>query len=146
LDATILPNNRIAGLGYDAAGDLTSDPSVNGIYTYDAEGRMLTASSTLGSGSYSYDGDGKRVKKSSGTLYWTGLGADALVETDTNGNLVADPIGLVVGLLYEPKKFLGFTNANDIICLALMFLATRADTVSFIAAISSRSCLFSSRS
>jgi RHS repeat-associated protein len=36
---------------------------------------------------YSYDGDGKRVKKSSGTLYWTGMGSDALDETDLAGTV-----------------------------------------------------------
>jgi RHS repeat-associated protein len=35
---------------------------------------------------YTYDGDGKRVKKSSGTLYWYGMGADALDETDLTGS------------------------------------------------------------
>jgi RHS repeat-associated protein len=35
---------------------------------------------------YTYDGDGKRVKKSSGTLYWYGMGADAIDETDSTGS------------------------------------------------------------
>jgi len=35
---------------------------------------------------YTYDGDGKRVKKSNGTLYWTGPGWDPLLETDLSGN------------------------------------------------------------
>jgi RHS repeat-associated protein len=34
---------------------------------------------------YTYDGDGKRVKESSGKLYWTGTGSDALAETDLTG-------------------------------------------------------------
>ncbi|MGI9104313.1 MAG: RHS repeat-associated core domain-containing protein, partial [Terriglobales bacterium] len=32
-------------------------------------------------------GDGKRVKKATGTLYWTGLGADPLDESDLTGNI-----------------------------------------------------------
>jgi RHS repeat-associated protein len=50
-------------------------------YTYDAENRMVTA----GGYTYVYDGDGKRVKKfngSTGRLYWTGVGADAIQESD----------------------------------------------------------------
>ena len=39
---------------------------------------------------YTYDGDGKRVKKSNGTLYFTGPGADALLETDLSGNATAE--------------------------------------------------------
>jgi RHS repeat-associated protein len=34
---------------------------------------------------YTYDGDGRRVKKSSGTLYWYGAGSDPLDETDLTG-------------------------------------------------------------
>jgi hypothetical protein len=51
-------------------------------YTYDTENRLLTA----GGVTYTYDGDGKRVKKSNGTLYWTGPGWDPLLETDLSGN------------------------------------------------------------
>src|SRR5437879_482180 len=36
---------------------------------------------------YVYDGDGRRVQKSSGKLYWYGMGSDALLETDPSGNL-----------------------------------------------------------
>src|SRR6266566_3994160 len=35
---------------------------------------------------YTYDGDGKRVKKSSGKLYWYGMGSDPLDETDLTGS------------------------------------------------------------
>jgi RHS repeat-associated protein len=65
---------------YDAAGNTTSDG--NGTITYDAENRISTA----GGVTYTYDGDGKRVEKSSGTLYWTGVGSDALSESDLSGN------------------------------------------------------------
>jgi RHS repeat-associated protein len=36
---------------------------------------------------YTYDGDGKRVKKSTGALYWYGGGSDTLLETDLSGSL-----------------------------------------------------------
>src|SRR6266704_6116893 len=35
---------------------------------------------------YTYDGDGKRVQKSSGKLYWYGMGSDPLDETDLTGS------------------------------------------------------------
>jgi RHS repeat-associated protein len=39
-----------------------------------------------------YDGDGRRVKKSSGKLYWYGMGSDPLDETDLTGNLTNEYI------------------------------------------------------
>jgi RHS repeat-associated protein len=69
--------NQISTNAYDAAGNMTT-----GGYTYDAESHLLTA----GGVTYTYDGDGKRVKKSNGKLYWYGMGADALDETDLAGN------------------------------------------------------------
>jgi RHS repeat-associated protein len=68
--------NQIGTNAYDAAGNMTT-----GGYTYDAENHLLTA----GGVTYTYDGDGKRVKKSSGKLYWYGMSADALDETDLTG-------------------------------------------------------------
>jgi RHS repeat-associated protein len=42
---------------------------------------------TNGNGTgYLYDGDGRRVQKSSGKLYWYGMGSDPLDETDAAGN------------------------------------------------------------
>lgn len=75
--------------GYDAAGNLTKHDTAN--YTYDAENRLLTA----GGFTYTYDGDGKRVKKSDGTngiLYWTGMGADALAESNLQGGITDEYI------------------------------------------------------
>jgi RHS repeat-associated protein len=69
--------NQISTNAYDAAGNMTT-----GGYTYDAENHLLIA----GGVTYTYDGDGKRVKKSSGTLYWYGMGADAIDETDLTGS------------------------------------------------------------
>src|SRR5687767_3217547 len=67
---------------YDAAGNQIRDQLGNLIYTYDAESRLSAATGVT----YTYDGDGKRVKKSNGTLYWTGMGSDALAETDLSGS------------------------------------------------------------
>jgi RHS repeat-associated protein len=52
-------------------------------YTYNAEEQTSTGAGVT----YYYDGDGKRVRKSTGTLYWYGMGSDALDETDASGNL-----------------------------------------------------------
>jgi RHS repeat-associated protein len=69
--------NQISTNAYDAAGNMTT-----GGYTYDAENHLLTA----GGVTYTYDGDGKRVQKSSGKMYWYGMMADALDETDATGS------------------------------------------------------------
>ncbi len=68
--------NQISTNAYDTAGNMTT-----GGYTYDAENHLLTA----GGVTYTYDGDGKRIQKSSGKLYWYGMGSDALNETDSTG-------------------------------------------------------------
>jgi len=73
------PQNRLPGFGYDAAGNMTSNGSAT--YTYDGENRLLTTAGLT----YTYDGDGKRVRKSSGPLYWTGTGSDPLNESDLTG-------------------------------------------------------------
>jgi len=77
-------NNRItaSGYGYDAAGNLITNPGV-GTQTFDAENHLVSA----GGVTYTYDGDGKRVMKSSGTIYWYGMNSDALMETDLSNNM-----------------------------------------------------------
>jgi RHS repeat-associated protein len=82
LSVTITTANRISGMSYDAAGNLTADGSFT--YQWDAESRMKSLNTT--SVLYTYDGDGRRVKKSNGKLYWYGLGLDTLLETDLAGN------------------------------------------------------------
>jgi len=89
-----LVTNTVAGqvvnYCYDSAGNLIHtvvSPSVcpaSGPYQYvfDAENRLTSA----GGVSYFYDGDGRRVRKSSGKLYWYGLGRNPLDETDAAGN------------------------------------------------------------
>jgi len=89
-----ISTNTVAGQAtnycYDAPGNLifitapaTACPTTGPFqYTYNAENQMtLTAGVT-----YTYDGDGKRIQKSSGTIYWNGMGSDALDETDLNGS------------------------------------------------------------
>jgi len=78
--------NRITnpGFTYDDAGNLASDGFLS--YSWDAENRLTTTNNV----SYTYDGDGRRVKKSSGTLYWYGVNGQVLEETDLSGNLLND--------------------------------------------------------
>jgi RHS repeat-associated protein len=71
----------LTSASYDAAGNVLS--SGNGAVTYDDENRISVASGVT----YTYDGDGKRVEKSTGTLYWTGVGSDTLSESDLSGNI-----------------------------------------------------------
>jgi RHS repeat-associated protein len=80
LNQTAGPNNQFTGMSYDAAGNLLNDGASN--YAFDGESRVTTAAGVA----YTYDGSGKRVKKSSGKLYWYGLGNDTLNETDLAGN------------------------------------------------------------
>ena len=84
LSQGITTKNQFSTMFYDAAGNLTNDGSHP--FTYDTENRLATA----GGVTYTYDGDGKRVKKSNGTLYWTGPGWDPLLETDLSGNATAE--------------------------------------------------------
>jgi RHS repeat-associated protein len=85
LSQAITTKNQFASpMVYDAAGNLTNDGAHP--FTYDTENRLATA----GGVTYTYDGDGKRVKKSNGTLYWTGPGWDPLLETDLSGNATAE--------------------------------------------------------
>jgi RHS repeat-associated protein len=79
LNLTATSKNQVSGMSYDAAGNLLSDGVHS--YTYDAEDRILTAAGVT----YTYDGDGRRMKKSSGLLYWYGAGSDPLNETDLAG-------------------------------------------------------------
>jgi RHS repeat-associated protein len=69
LSVAALPNNQLTGYGYDAAGNMTSDPTDGVTLSYDQENRITGAAGYT----YTYDADGNRVKKSNGstgTLYW----------------------------------------------------------------------------
>jgi RHS repeat-associated protein len=84
-------NNRIVGFCYDAAGNLlaqSAPPCPSPTYAYNGENQMTSTAGVT----YTYDGEGKRVKKSSGALYWYGMGSDALNETDLSGNLANEYI------------------------------------------------------
>lgn len=86
--------NQAAGLGYDAAGNLTNYTSP-GQYVYDPENRLA---STAGI-SYTYDGNGERVLKSNTSTgaavkrYWS-MGGNTMAEGDGSGNLTAEYIYL----------------------------------------------------
>jgi RHS repeat-associated protein len=88
LDLSISNLNRVlnTGFSYDAGGNSLSDGSYS--YSYDAENRMKTGAGVT----YTYDGDGKRVQKSSGKLYWYGIGSDPLAESDAAGNVTDEYI------------------------------------------------------
>jgi YD repeat-containing protein len=69
-----LANNQLTGYTYDAAGNMTSDPTDSVISTYDPENRIATATKSGVTTAYTYDDDGNRVEKSSGgggALYWS---------------------------------------------------------------------------
>ncbi|NDQ55762.1 MAG: RHS repeat-associated core domain-containing protein [Acidipila sp.] len=87
LSVSVTASNQLTsaqGYYYDVAGNLTSKTSPGAAsYAYNAENQMT---STAGP-TYTYDGDGKRVKKSSGKLYWYGMGTDTLDESDASGNI-----------------------------------------------------------
>lgn len=74
---------------YDSTGNMLDNGSCPGgtnpvhAYKYDAENHLISTADVT----YVYDGDGKRVEKSNGKLYWYGMGADVLDETDLAGNL-----------------------------------------------------------
>ena len=92
LNLTVNTSNRITNTGftYDAAGNLTADGSYT--YQWDAESRMKSLNTT--SVLYTYDGDGRRVKKSTGKLYWNNLAGDSIAESDLAGNLTDEFIFL----------------------------------------------------
>jgi RHS repeat-associated protein len=91
LNAPALPNNRLSGFGYDAAGNLTANGTTG--YNYDAENRMTKFVGDT-TDIYVYDGDGARVKKNAAsvTLYWYGAGGDVLDETSSTGALTSEYI------------------------------------------------------
>jgi RHS repeat-associated protein len=70
-------DNRIVGLTYDSAGNITNDGLK--VMAYDAENHMVSATG----GNYGYDGEGKRVKRvASGQEWWYvyGLGGELVAE------------------------------------------------------------------
>src|SRR5208282_4765528 len=87
LSLSVNTNNQItnSGFNYDAAGDLTGDGSYT--YSWNAEQHLTSAANVT----YTYDGDLRRVKKSSGTLYWyCAVCGNVLAESDLSGNLTSE--------------------------------------------------------
>lgn len=85
------PTNRLAGMVYDAAGNLVKSKPISPQpenRVYDAENRMITA--TLGATShYVYDGDGRRVRRilPSGEFWQVyGIDGELLAEYQWNGS------------------------------------------------------------
>lgn len=85
LSVTALPNNQLAGYGYDAAGNMIHDLTIGNWYTYDAENRIIGT----GGYNYIYDVEGNRVEKSNGStgmLYWY-MSPGIIGESDLLGNI-----------------------------------------------------------
>jgi len=66
LSIAALTNNRLTGYTYDAAGNMSADPTDGVTLVYDAENRISTATKNGATTSYTYDADGERVRKDSG--------------------------------------------------------------------------------
>jgi RHS repeat-associated protein len=102
-------NNRIAagqGYTYDAAGNLSQDPSHS--YAYDGDNRMGAVDGGwdgVRGASYQYDGDGRRVKKVSAS-------EETVFAYDAAGMLVAEYSNRVEanGTLYMTQDYLGSTR------------------------------------
>lgn len=84
--------NQAAGLGYDAAGNLTNY-TFPGQYVYDQENRLVSTAGMI----YTYDGNGERVVKSNTSngaavkRYWS-MNGNTIAEGDGSGNLTAEYI------------------------------------------------------
>ena len=85
------PTNRLAGMVYDAAGNLVKSKPISPQpenRTYDAENRMTFAQLNGGTGYYVYDGDGRRVRRiANGVENWQvyGIDGELLAEYQWNG-------------------------------------------------------------
>ncbi|MFB3902836.1 MAG: RHS repeat domain-containing protein [Acidobacteriota bacterium] len=104
--AYLAARNRLtssAGYGYDAAGNITSDPLAR-TFTYDSENRQT--SSSAGASQYFYDGEGRRVKKRSN-------GVETIYIYNAFGRLVAEYGGApsTRAVLFVHTDHLGSTRA-----------------------------------
>jgi len=81
---TVLTSNRIAELGYDAAGNVTSEGSTT--YQYDAENHMISINGGGSNPVYVHDADGRRARKTVG-------GANTDFIYDASGNVIAERQG-----------------------------------------------------
>ena len=121
-----LGNNRISGLGYDAAGNITSDPLTGGTMTYDAENRMLTGTNG-GGGSYIYNANGNRVRRmTAGQERWYVYGPSGELVAEYNAS----------GAAGSPKREYGYRGGQLLVTadggssanLALGRTATQSST------------------
>ncbi len=127
LNVSVNSNNNqfnSGGFGYDLAGNMTGDGQYS--YTWDGAGMLKSAAGVT----YTYDGNGNRVEKSSGVVYWRGVGGDVLAETDTSGGTINEYIffaGSRIARLdaggnvyyYFPDALgseVAITNATGVVC------------------------------
>jgi RHS repeat-associated protein len=92
MSVAVLANNQLTGYSYDAAGNMTSDPTDSVTSTYDPENRIAAATKSGVTTTYTYDDDGNRVEKTSGgtgTLYWY-MSPGIVAESDLAGNLQSE--------------------------------------------------------
>jgi RHS repeat-associated protein len=98
-------NNRVDGAGYDAASNMTHDPTTGANYIYDAENRIISVNS--GAVTYAYNAGGQRVEKNVGgvkTDYVYDLGGRAIAEINGSGSVIREE-------LFAGGKHLGtYTN------------------------------------
>lgn len=105
-----VPTNRPEVMGYDAAGNLTTDTytaagtSGAGGRSYDAENRMTQATDAYNNpvASYTYDAEGKRVRRNlSGQETWQiyGAGGELLAEYPASSSVVQQEYGYRAGEL-----------------------------------------------
>jgi RHS repeat-associated protein len=112
-------NNRITanGFAYDASGNLIAEPGNS--YAYDAENRIVTATTAGGVTSrYSYDGLGRRMKKIVGvvgTRFEYGASGELIVEwndVDTNKIALKDYFYKGGGVIATTKAGGGYDYAT----------------------------------
>jgi RHS repeat-associated protein len=101
-----VPNNRIDGDSYDAAGNLLNDGTNS--YTYDAENRIKSVNN--GATTYTYDAEGRRVAKTTGASV-----TDFIY--DREGHIILDttpsPADSPLGELYVAGMHLGTYVVNS---------------------------------
>jgi RHS repeat-associated protein len=107
LSVSVNGKNQVtnSGFAFDAAGNMTADGT--NTYTFNAEAELAAAAGVT----YFYDADGRRVKKSSGKLYWYGMSSDPLSESDSSGNLTAEYIfmgGARIAMLNLPAATVSY--------------------------------------